>query len=179
VLGRCVGNMEFGARSLGNRAILCDPSKFENLRAINEKVKFRDFWMPFTPSILEERGNDYLVNPKGIEARYMTIAFDSTKLAKDHLRAAIHPSDFSVRPQLVAHSVNPSYHALIKAFEKKTGIGAVLNTSLNLHGFPIVLNTGDAIDTMEKSGLDGMILPGILILKKSYDDNVKLQRTTP
>lgn len=167
VLGRCVGRMEFGARSLGNRAILCDPSKFEHLRLINEKIKFRDFWMPFTPSILAERANDYLVNPKGLPAPYMTMAFDSTPLAREHLKAAIHPYDFTARPQLVTPEVNPGYHALIKAFEKITGIGSLLNTSLNMHGFPIDCTAADAVDTLTRSGLDGMILPGMLVLKRS------------
>jgi len=166
VLGRCVGRMEFGARSLGNRAILCDPSKYENIRIINEKIKFRDFWMPFTPSILAERADDYLVNPKGIDAYYMTIAFDSTPLAREHIKAAIHPYDFTVRPQLVSPEINQDYHSLIKAFEKRSGIGALLNTSLNLHGQPIVCTAEDAIDTFVNSGLDGMILSGTLILKK-------------
>lgn len=166
VLGRCVGRMEFGARSLGNRAILCDPSKYENLRIINEKVKFRDFWMPFTPSILAERAKDYIVNPKELQAEYMTLAFDSTSLARDHLKAAIHPYDFTVRPQLVTSEINHEYYCLIKAFEKKTGVGGILNTSLNLHGQPIASSAKDALEVLIKSGLDGLILPGILIMKK-------------
>jgi len=166
VIGRCAGRMEFGARALGNHSILCNPSKHENLRIINEKIKFRDFWMPFTPSILEERADDYLVNPKGLPAYYMTLAFDSTSLAKDHIKAAMHPYDFTLRPQLVSLRTNPEYYAIIKAFEKKTGIGSVLNTSLNLHGSPIVCTAADAIDTLIKSGLDGMLLPGVLVLKK-------------
>jgi carbamoyltransferase len=166
VLGRCVGKMEFGARSLGNRAIICDASHYENVRVINEKIKFRDFWMPFTPSILYERACDYIVNPKNLNAGYMTIAFDSTPLARDHLKAAIHPYDFTVRPQLVSPDTNKGYYDLIKVFEKKTGIGGVLNTSLNLHGYPIVCTAEDAIDTFVRSGLDGMILPGLLILKQ-------------
>jgi carbamoyltransferase len=157
--------MEFGARSLGNRAILCDPSKPENLRNINEKIKFRDFWMPFTPSILEERGHDYLNNPKNIPAYFMTIGFDSTDLGKKHLTSAIHPYDFTVRPQLVNSEKNPKYYSLIKAFEKITGIGAVLNTSLNLHGSPIVRTADEAIQTLVESGLDGMIFEDILLLK--------------
>jgi len=167
VIGRCVGRMEFGARSLGNRAILCDPSKFENLRLINEKIKFRDFWMPFTPSILLERAPDYLVNPKNLKAEYMTMTFDSTPLARVHLKAAIHPSDFTVRPQLVSAETNREYHELIKAFEKRTGVGALLNTSLNLHGSPIVRTAAEAIETLLKSGLDGMLLPGLLFLRKA------------
>ncbi len=166
VLGRCAGQMEFGARSLGNRAIICDPSKSNNLRKVNEKIKFRDFWMPFTPSILKERAHDYLVNPKGNDAYFMTIAFDSTPLAREHLKAAIHPYDFSVRPQLVSRDTNAEYYAILKAFEKRTGIGGVLNTSLNLHGLPIVCSAQDAVETLHKSGLDGMIFPGIIVMKR-------------
>jgi len=165
VLGRCVGGMEFGARSLGNRAILCDPSSYSNIRLINEKIKFRDFWMPFTPSILEERADDYLVNPKGNHADVMTIAYDSTSLAQKHLKAAIHPYDFTVRPQVVSKRCNPDYYGIIKAFEKATTIGALLNTSLNLHGSPIVCTAEDAVDTLVRSGLDGLLLPGLLVLK--------------
>jgi len=171
VLGRCVGKMEFGARSLGNRAILCDASHYENVRIINEKIKFRDFWMPFTPSILFNRAKDYLINPKNLKAEYMTIAFDSTPLAREHLKAAIHPYDFTVRPQLVSQDTNKDYFELIKAYEKKTGIGGLLNTSLNLHGYPIVCTAEDAIDTFVRSGLDGIILPGFLILRSFKDSN--------
>jgi carbamoyltransferase len=165
VLGRCVGAMEFGARSLGNRAILCNPSKIENLKLVNEKIKFRDFWMPFTPSILVERGPDYIVNPKRATSEFMTIAFDSTELCREHLKAAIHPYDFTVRAQLVEPDSNPEYYSLIKSFERKTGIGALLNTSLNLHGSPIVNTPDAALYTMLHSGLDGMILPGFLIVR--------------
>jgi len=122
--------------------------------------------MPFTPSILVERAQDYLVNPKHLKAEYMTIAFDSTPLAREHLKAAIHPYDFTVRPQLVSPDTNKGYYELIKSFEKKTGIGGLLNTSLNLHGYPIVCTAEDAIETFVRSGLDGMILPEFLILKQ-------------
>lgn len=165
VMGRCVGPMEFGARALGNRSILCNPARHENLRLINEKIKFRDFWMPFTPSILEERAGDYLINPKGLDAPFMTLAFASTRLARRDIVAAMHPYDFSIRPQLVSPVVNPDYYRLIKAFEKRTGIGAVLNTSLNLHGSPMVCSAEDALDTLKRSGLAGMLLPGLLVLK--------------
>ena len=165
VIARCCGKMEFGARALGNRSILCDPSKYENIRLINEKIKGRDFWMPFTPSILDERARDYLINPKGLQAKYMTIAFESTALARKELRAAIHPYDYTVRPQLVTKKQNPEYYSLIKAFERKTGIGAVLNTSLNLHGQPIACTAMDAAVVLLNSGLDGLILLGAFILK--------------
>jgi carbamoyltransferase len=165
IIGRCQGPMEFGARSLGNRAILCDPSKYENLRTLNSKIKFRDFWMPFTPSLLLERANDYIVNPKNLNAEFMTLTFGSTPLARRHLVAAIHPCDFTVRPQLVSPETNQAYYDLIKAFEKRTGVGGLLNTSFNLHGFPIVRTPADAVETLLKSDLDGVLLPGLAIVK--------------
>ena len=165
ILGRCVGKMEFGARALGNRSILADPSKYENVRSINDKIKCRDFWMPFAPSILAERADDYLINPKQLQAPYMTIAFNSTPLARQHLRAALHPYDYTVRPQLVTKEINADYYALIKAFEKKTGIAALLNTSFNMHGEPIVCTVAEALDVLQRSGLDGVIFSDFLLLK--------------
>ena len=169
VLGRCVSRMEFGARALGNRSIICDPSKHEHVALINEKIKFRDFWMPFTPSILEESADDYIVNHKKITAHYMTIGFESTQLGREHLKAAIHPHDLTVRPQLVNKKMNSGYYSLISAFKKNTTIGALLNTSLNLHGSPIACCAKDAIEVLTQSGIDGLILPSILILKSSPD----------
>lgn len=173
IIARCVGRMEFGARSLGNRSILCNPRDFDNIQRINEKIKFRDFWMPFTPSILDSRADDYLLNPKHLPAPYMTIAFDTTELGRAHLRAAIHPADFTARPQIVTKETNPAYYELIKAFEKLTGVGALLNTSLNLHGEPVVRGAEDAWHTFIDSGLDGLILDDTLILKP----HVMLEKT--
>lgn len=165
VVARCVGAMEFGARALGNRSILCNPANFDNIRLINEKIKFRDFWMPFTPTILDHRAKDYLVNPKNLKVPYMTIAFDTTPLCEKHLKAAVHPYDFTARPQVLKKEVNLEYYELIQAFEKKAGIGAVLNTSLNLHGEPIVRNAEDAWHTFIHSGLDALLLNKTLIIK--------------
>ena len=165
IIARCAGPMEFGARALGNRSIICNPSCFENLRLINEKIKFRDFWMPFTPTILDYRASDYLINPKNTSASFMTIAFDTTSLARQHLAAAIHPYDFTARPQVLTKDINPDYYAIIEAFAKKTGIGGVLNTSLNLHGQPIDRNASDAWHTFTHSDLDAIILNKTLIIK--------------
>ena len=82
VIGRCVGRMEFGARSLGNRSIIADPRSSKIVQVINEKIKNRDFWMPFAPSILDDSVDEMLVNNKNLKAPYMTIAFDSTKFGK-------------------------------------------------------------------------------------------------
>lgn len=123
--------------------------------------------MPFTPSILIERASDYVVNPKNIPSPFMTIAFESTPLARRDLAAAIHPSDFTVRPQFVEEKYNHDYHNLIKQFEKITGIGGLLNTSLNLHGEPVVGSTEDAIHTLVNSDLDAMLIEDVFILRKT------------
>jgi carbamoyltransferase len=176
VIARCAGRMEFGARALGNRSILCDPSEWENVRKINEKIKFRDFWMPFTPTILSERANDYLINPKKLKSPYMTVTFASTQLARQHMKAAVHPYDFTIRPQILEEKDNPEYYAIIKAFEKKTGIGGVLNTSFNLHGMPIVRTASEALDTFARSGLDALLLPGVVIVKKKSSSKADFTR---
>lgn len=166
IVGCCRGRMEFGARALGNRSILANPDNYEKIRIINEMIKSRDFWMPFTPSILKERTDDYLINKKKIPSPFMTIGYDSTKLGQEHLVAAIHPYDKTVRPQFVEKEINPEYHKLISEFEKLTGIGALLNTSLNLHGFPIVCAPKDAIEIIDNSKIDMMLINDILIKRK-------------
>jgi len=158
-------NMEFGARSLGNRSIIADPRRSDVIHHINKLVKMRDFWMPFAPSILAEREKDYMINPKQIDGRYMAIGFDSTPLAQEHLPAGLHPFDRSARPQIVYKEDNPGYHELIKSFEKQTGVGALLNTSFNIHGEPIVGTPEDAIDTFGRCGLHHLLLGSWLISK--------------
>lgn len=160
------GRMEFGARALGNRSILADPRRPEILHHINKLVKMRDFWMPFAPSILAEREKDYLINPKQIEARYMAVGFDSTPLAEKQIPAGLHPFDKTARPQIVHSTDNPEYHALIKSFEEITGVGAIMNTSFNIHGEAIVCTPKDAIDTFLRCGLHHLLIGDWLISKK-------------
>ena len=121
--------------------------------------------MPFAPSILEERAEDYLVNPKQIDAKFMAIGFDTTPLAHKHLNAGLHPFDKSARPQIVCSADNFEYHCIIKAFEKLTGVGAVLNTSFNIHGEPIVETPQDAVDTFNRCGLKYLQIGSKLISK--------------
>ncbi len=166
VVARCAGRMEFGARALGNRSILANPSDHRVVPLINQMIKNRDFWMPFAPTILAERADDYLVNPKGLQSPYMMLAMPSVPTARDALAAALHPQDGTARPQILAESWNPEYHALIRAFERRTGVGAVLNTSFNLHGEPVVASAADAVDTFERSGLPHLAIGHWLISKK-------------
>ena len=166
VIARCAGRSEFGARALGNRSILADPRSPAVVRVINEKIKSRDFWMPFAPTILAQRADDYLANRKNMQAPFMTLAFRTTRLAQTELGAGLHPADHTCRPQLLEAHQNPAYHELVTAFQQLTGVGGVLNTSLNLHGEPIVQSAADAVRVFAKSDLDGLLLDRVLITKK-------------
>jgi len=166
VVARCAGRMEFGARALGNRSILANPSDHRVVTIINTMIKNRDFWMPFAPSILREREADYIVNPKGLSSPYMMLAFPTNPARRDQIVAAVHPQDGTARAHLVDEAWNPAYHRLIREFESRTGIGAVLNTSFNLHGEPLVCSPDDAIDTFERSGLPHLALGRWIISKQ-------------
>lgn len=166
IVARMAGRMEFGARALGNRSILANPSRLDVIRVINEQIKSRDFWMPFAPTILHERMHDYCINSKNIDAPYMMLSFDSTPLAREQFKAAMHPYDFTLRPQILRKEWNPSYYALIKEFEGLTGIGGVLNTSFNLHGYPIVLGPKEALFVFEHSSIRYLALEHFLLEKK-------------
>lgn len=166
VIARSSGEMEWGARALGNRSIIADPRNYDIVMLINEQMKKRDFWMPFAPSILYERRNDYCKNPKNIESDYMTLSFDSTNLARRDLCAAMHQYDFTLRPQFVRKDWNPKYYKIIKEFERITGVGALLNTSFNLHGLPIVLGPKEAMFAFENSGLKYLALDNYLLSKE-------------
>lgn len=167
VVARFAGRMEFGARALGNRSILANPSDLSIVEFINASIKNRDFWMPFAPSILYEDMNKYVVGHERIFAPYMVITFDTTELARQHLKAAIHPRDKTTRPQCVLSDWNPEYYEIISEFKKLTGIGAILNTSFNLHGEPIVCSPKDAIHTLDNSGLKYLAIGPFLLKKKN------------
>ena len=167
ILGRFDGRCEWGARALGNRSILANASRLDNLRKLNAAIKMRDFWMPFAPSIKWERRRDYAEYNKDIEVHHMTIAFQATDLAKEHIPAALHPYDRTMRPQFVKKEHNKAYHKLISEFEKITGMGGILNTSFNLHGWPIVNSPKEAVETLLKSDLDYVMINDFLIWKKS------------
>lgn len=167
IVARFAGRMEYGARALGNRSILARADNQNVIRIINEQIKSRDFWMPFAPVILKEKVHDYLINPKSIDSPFMMIAFETTPKARNELAAALHPYDYTARPQILTHNQNPEYYTIIKEFEKITGIGGVLNTSLNIHGEPIVCSPQDAIHTFQNSGLQYLAIEDFLLIKKN------------
>lgn len=166
VVGRLKGRAEWGARALGNRSILANPSSRDNVKLINEMIKGRDFWMPFATSMLYEDRNEYLINPKDYYAPFMAITFETKEIAHTTLTAALHPYDLTSRPQMVKREINEEYHAVISRFKEITGIGGILNTSFNLHGEPNVETPFDALRTFELSGLPHVAIGNYLISKK-------------
>jgi carbamoyltransferase len=165
IVARCKGRMEYGARALGNRSILADASDLGCVRTINMMIKNRDFWMPFAPVILKDREKDYIINPKNIPAPYMIMSFDTTDKREDFL-AAIHQSDLTARPQIIEKEWNHEYYKILKEFERVTERGVLLNTSFNLHGYPIVHGPKEAIWTFKNSGLEYLTLGNYLLYKK-------------
>ena len=153
IVALCMGKAEFGSRALGHRSFICDPSNIEAKERLNAIIKKRDFWMPFTPSILDKYFKRYiLVNKKNFNASFMTCSFNTTSLGREKLIAAIHPKDFTARPQFVEKSTCLKYYKLISEFSKLSGIGALLNTSLNVHEKPIINNGKDIINEFIKKG---------------------------
>lgn len=164
IVARFKGRMEFGARAMGNRSILANPADHHVIRTINDMIKNRDFWMPFAPSLIVEEEDAALVNSKHMPASYMIMSFDS-KMDHNRIFAASHPYDRTVRPQVVYYDWNPDYHRLISYFKEITGTGVILNTSFNLHGYPIVCSPDDAIDVLHNSGLKYLAIGNFLVRK--------------
>ena len=165
IIAVCRGKMEMGARALGNRSIIADPRTRKNVEKINQSIKMRNFWMPFAPIVLEEFQDTLLENPKKIESPFMTMTFN-TKDGEKKMPAAVHQSDETTRAQLLQKNQNPVLWELIFKFYEKTKIPALLNTSFNLHGEPIVNSVQDAIRVFEKSELEVLWLNNHIIEKQ-------------
>ena len=110
--------------------------------------------------------NDYIINPKHLQSSFMTLAFNTTEKFQDRAPAAIHPADDTARPQILKREHNASYYDLIKLFVEKTGTGAILNTSMNLHGEPMVCSPEDAIHTFLNSMIDILLFDHVLITRE-------------
>jgi carbamoyltransferase len=165
VVARVTDKMEFGSRALGNRSILANPSNPAIIQHINELIKGRDFWMPFAATVLDSYADKYLVNPKKFESRYMAVAMDTKKEFLQDIKAGTHPYDETIRPQILTREQNGDYYDLLEKFSDLTGIGALLNTSYNLHGLPVVNDVEDALHVFENSGLKFLVLNNTLLCK--------------
>lgn len=166
VVGWYQGRFEWGPRALGNRSILADPRNVATKALVNEKIKFREAFRPFAPSVLEERAADF-VDPLAAAqhpARFMLLALPLHERARGLVPAADHFG--TVRIQTVRREWNPRYHALVSAFGERTGVPALLNTSFNLRGEPIVTSPADALSVFERSGLDVIVMGDVVVAKR-------------
>ena len=168
IVARCSGPCEVGARALGNRSLLADPTVPDVVERLNFLIKQRDFWMPFAPAVLAEDAEYYLKIPASTPAAvspHMMFAFD-TKESRSDMTAALHHGDKTARAQVVSQTLYPDFHEIISHFKSLTGRGAVLNTSFNRHGEPIVMGTADAIEVMLGTDLDYLVVEDWLVTKK-------------
>ncbi len=167
VVGWVSGRCEWGPRALGNRSLIADPARAGVVKKINQMIKKRDFWMPFAPSIIDSDVARYTreVGPQ-LDMRWMTVAQDVTERALSDLPAALHPADNTSRVQMVTEDTNSDFYTLLLKFREITGRGALLNTSLNLHGSPIATDVADCIHIMEHSDLEYLRIGSLIIRKE-------------
>ncbi|GKX33956.1 MAG: hypothetical protein MnENMB40S_15740 [Rhizobiaceae bacterium MnEN-MB40S] len=183
VVGWFQGRMEFGPRALGGRSIIGDPRSAKMQSVMNLKIKYRESFRPFAPSVLRERVSDYF--DMDTDSPYMLIVADVRKdllveldeeqqklsgidklnLKRSQLPAITHV-DNSARIQTVHEGTNPRYHALLKAFEAQTGCGVLVNTSFNVRGEPIVCTPEDAYRCFMRTEMDVLVVGNFLLLKE-------------
>ncbi|HNQ68461.1 MAG TPA: carbamoyltransferase C-terminal domain-containing protein [Bacteroidales bacterium] len=163
VIGWFQGRMEFGPRALGARSILANPAMPNVKDIINKKIKFRENFRPFCPSVTEEDTKKYFVG-KVHRAPFMNITFGTTALAKDCTPGIVH-ADGTARIQTVDEKNQPLYHKLLTLLKERTGHPVVVNTSFNTNNEPIVFTPSDAIATFYRSGLDALVIGNFLVTK--------------
>ncbi len=169
VIGWAHGGFEWGPRALGNRSILADPRRADMKDIVNTKIKFREPYRPFAPSVIAERAGEFFDLPDPLRhypARFMLLVVPVLEHSKASLPAITHV-DGSARVQTVVQHTNPQYHALVRTFGEATGIPVVLNTSFNLRGEPIVNTSDEAFSTFHRSGMDALVLDRTIIYKDS------------
>jgi len=160
IIGWFQGRMEFGPRSLGNRSILADPRKAENKDRVNRKVKYREGFRPFAPSVIWEKAKDYFEIDR--ESPFMLLTF---KVRSKQIPAVTHV-DSTSRLQTVKREENELFYDLLSEFYNLTGCAALLNTSFNLRGEPIVCTPEEAYLSFMRSGMDYLILGNFVLDKK-------------
>jgi carbamoyltransferase len=163
ILGWFQGRMEYGPRALGNRSIIANPTKNKYKDKVNIKVKFREEWRPFCPSMIDEESSKYLIN-KG-EAPFMITAFDVPKDKIQKIEGVVHV-DGTTRPQIVKKEIYSRYWNLINKVKDKIGAGVVLNTSFNRKGEPIVCSPKDALNTFLNCGMDYLAIGDYFVEKR-------------
>lgn len=166
IVGWFGGRMECGPRALGNRSILANPCQPEMKDILNARVKFRESFRPFAPSVPEERCGEYFTID--YPSPYMILVYDVREHMKSKIPAVTHV-DGTGRVQTVSRRRNPRYHALIEEFGRLTGVYCVLNTSYNIRGEPIVNTPAEAVECYLKTGMDALFLGDYLLCKDVAD----------
>ena len=183
IVGWFDGAMEFGPRALGSRSILADPRDPQMQRTLNRKIKFREGFRPFAPSVLAERATEYfeldrespymlVVAPVRPERRLPPDADGEKSWGLDRLHRprsdipAVTHLDYSARVQTVRREVNPRFHALLREFDARTSCPMLVNTSFNIRGEPIVCTPTDAYTCFMRTAIDALIVYPFLLLRE-------------
>ncbi|MGB6834689.1 MAG: carbamoyltransferase [Candidatus Acidiferrum sp.] len=161
ILGWFQGRAEWGPRALGNRSIVADPRRAEMKEILNQRIKHREIFRPFAPSILAESTGEWF--EKSHPSPFMTLAYSVRPEKRDKIPAPTHV-DGTGRLQTVTREANPRYWSLIKAFEQLTGVPVVLNTSFN-DNEPIVCSPAEALDCFQRTQMDALVLGDFLITR--------------
>ena len=189
-VGWMQGRMEFGPRALGGRSIIADPRSSIMQKQLNLKVKYRESFRPFAPSVLIEDVNDWFEQDS--ESPYMLLVaavrknkrrkmtsdeetlfgIDKLNIPRSSVPAITHV-DYSARIQTVHAETNPLYHAMISKFKEKTGCPLVVNTSFNVRGEPIICTPTDAFKCFMGTELDVLAVGNYLLFKKEQDEALK------
>ncbi len=189
-IGWMQGRMEFGPRALGGRSIIADPRSPKMQKQLNLKVKYRESFRPFAPSVLREDVREwfehktdspymlFVANVKKDKRRIMTqeeemlFGIEKLNVSRSSVPAITHV-DYSARIQTVHRDSNPRYHAVISKFKEKTGCPLVVNTSFNVRGEPIICTPTDAFKCFMGTGLDILVVGNCLLIKEQQDESLK------
>jgi len=171
VIGWVQGPMEYGPRALGNRSFLADPRSDSIRDVINEKIKKRELFRPFAPSVKAEKSSEYFDIRQ--PSPFMTIIVPVRAEKREVIPAIVHV-DGTARPQTVERSVNPRYWNLLDRFESLTGVPLLLNTSFNIQE-PIVCTPAEALATFARSGVDGLALGNYWVIHRN-GNRMKMKR---
>lgn len=182
IVGYMAGRMEFGPRALGARSILGDPRRADTQTVMNLKIKYRESFRPFAPSVLEEKAHEYFDTDR--PSPYMLLVanvkkerrlpqpyregmsmLERLKVKRSDIPAVTH-LDYSARLQTVNQKDNPGYHAVIWEFEKLTGCAVIVNTSFNVRGEPIICTPGDAYRCFMRTEMDVLVIEDCILFKE-------------
>jgi len=171
VIGWYQGRLEFGPRALGSRSIVANPMNPQMKDIINAKIKFREKFRPFAPSVLLEEAHKFFEMEEGLELPYMLMVPKVRAEAREKIPAVTH-EDGTGRVQTVTRRDNPLYYDMIAEFGRRTGVPVVVNTSFNVRGEPIVNTPENALNCFLKTGMDVLVLGNCVVDKSRIEGDL-------